>query len=93
MKKAIIVKFLIERDSEDQDDVFAYFPNEKYYGNPDTSNAGYGFDFKMRTSYAHIGQHSACHPDYTKECKPATQEQYKDLKSELESIGYNLKIK
>jgi hypothetical protein len=44
----------------------------------------------MRTCYSHIGQHSACHPDYAKECKEATD--YQELKEELESIGYSLNI-
>lgn len=77
------VKFLIENDydAEFDSEVFAYFPNDWY-----------NHDNLLRTSYAHIGQHSACHIDYAKECKEATPEQYKDLKAELESIGYNLKI-
>lgn len=77
------VLFLIERDKDTEATgiVFAYFPDNTY-------NA------KDRTnfSYAHIGQHSACHPDYAKECSKATPEQYKDLKKELESIGYNLDV-
>jgi hypothetical protein len=47
---------------------------------------------KLCLSYAHFGQHSACSVEYIKECKKATPEQYKDLKEELTSIGYNLKI-
>lgn len=74
------VKFLIEKDSEQ--DVFAYFPEERVYPN----------EQKLRTSYAHIGQHSACHEDYANDCQPATPEQYADLRAELESIGYNLEI-
>ena len=44
------------------------------------------------TSYARIGQHSACSWDINNFSKPATPEQYKDLKTELENIGYNLKV-
>lgn len=77
-ENVVQVKFLIEKDGED---VFAYFPYEPF----DTEG-----DFN--TCYAHIVQHSACHPDYAKECKEATPEQYKDLKEELESIGYVLEI-
>jgi hypothetical protein len=79
------VKFLIERDEFIGDkniggDVFAYFPFEF-------------FSFGVtRTCYSHIGQHSCCHPDYAKECKEATKEQYQALKAELESIGYRLKV-
>jgi len=45
------------------------------------------------SSYMHIGQHggaeySAC----MKNAKPAKENEYADLKSELESLGYNLKV-
>jgi hypothetical protein len=60
--------------------VFAYFPEETHNG-------------EFKTCYAHLGQHSACHPDYAKECKKATPEQYADLLRELKGQGYNdLKI-
>jgi hypothetical protein len=73
------VLFLIEQE-EDCDDVFAYFPEEVHNG-------------IIMTCYAHIGQHSACHPDYARDCKEATPEQYNDLKEELEkSVGYELEI-
>ncbi len=78
------VKFLFHEGNQDiliGADVFAFFPEEKYNG----GNV-------MFTSYEHIGQHSACHIDYANECRPATPEEYKDLKSELESLGYNLEI-
>ncbi len=74
------VKFLIEKPEGNLTcSVFAYFPKEKY------SN----LFSDMFTSYAHVGQHSACHKDYAKKCKAATYDQYKDLLKELESIGYN----
>ena len=44
------------------------------------------------TCYAHVGQHSYSCYDYYRECKPATPEEYKDLKQELESIGYNVEV-
>jgi hypothetical protein len=70
------VQFLIDNEG----DVFAYFPD-------------LAFDMKgNNTSYAHIGQHSACSPDYSKECVKATPEQYKDLEQELIGLGYNLNI-
>jgi hypothetical protein len=68
------VKFLYERDSND---VFACFPNIPH------DNSG------MLTCYAHIGQHSACHKDYAKECKEAPINEYWDLLEELISQGYN----
>lgn len=62
--------------------VMAVFPKE--YWN-DLSKDTY-------TCYAHIGQHSAVHKDYLKECTIATKDEYQPLKTELESIGYELKI-
>jgi hypothetical protein len=44
------------------------------------------------TCYAHIGQHSACHLDYLKECTLAKKDEYLPLMEELTSIGYKLKI-
>lgn len=45
------------------------------------------------TSYQHVGQHSGA--DY-RGCiatsKPATPEQYADLKAEMESIGYEINV-
>ena len=47
--------------------------------------------------YAHVGQHSACSRGWYRTTRPATPEEYADLKAELESYGppdahYNLKI-
>lgn len=45
------------------------------------------------TCYAHIGQHSGACWDYLLfNTIPAKENEYSELKSELESIGYNLKI-
>lgn len=44
-------------------------------------------------SYQHIGQHCTCDPFYIiKSSKPATEIQYNNLKVELESLGYKLKV-
>ena len=64
-----------------ESDVFAYFPDENY-----DPRRG------LKSCYAHVGQHSSCHPDYAKESRPATPAEYADLKAELESIGYSLEI-
>ena len=45
------------------------------------------------TCFAHVGQHSAMNPDYFRETKPATPDEYEPLQKELESRGYNLEIK
>jgi hypothetical protein len=64
------------------DEVIAIFPNELYnvrlYGKT------------LVNSYMHIGQHSACSIELIQELKDATTKQYKDLKIELEQIGYKL---
>jgi hypothetical protein len=44
------------------------------------------------TTYAHVGQHSSCRPDYVKRCKNANKSEYAELKKELESIGYKLNV-
>lgn len=77
------VLFLMEQpDSDISANVFAFFPEERY----NTIENG------TFTCYAHIGQHSACHIDYANKCLQATQEQYNDLKIELEGLGYDLEV-
>lgn len=75
------VRFLFHTENND---LFAYFLNEDYnfhlYGH------------SMKNSYTHIGQHSGCSVDYANECRAASPMEYAGLKSELESIGYNLNI-
>lgn len=44
-----------------------------------------------RQCYAHIGQHGDCYDGMQKR-KRATKKEYKELKKELECIGYNLVI-
>jgi hypothetical protein len=61
-------------------DVFAYFPNTIFDAR------------KNKTSYSHIGQHSACSEEYARGCKLATPKEYKDLKNELERMGYVLNV-
>lgn len=86
-KQKTKVLFLIDKPADeftgkweiDRLGVFAFFPEEMH-------------DKELNVCYAHVGQHSSCHPDYAKECVKATQDQYNDLKIELESIGYNLEI-
>jgi len=73
------IQFLIHPD---EPEVFAYFPD---------------LDFDLqgnKTCYAHIGQHGACNPAYAQECRGATKEEYKALKTELtDLVGYeDLKV-
>lgn len=70
------VKFLY---NEENDDLFAYFPFEKWCDN-------------TNTCYSHIGQHSACHPNYARVSREATLLESLDLFNELQSIGYRLEL-
>lgn len=64
----------------EENEILAYFPLENF------DNKG------NKTCYASIGQHSACSPDYVKDLPLATKKEYTELKNELESLGYNLKV-
>ena len=75
-QKVVFKKFM--------DEVVAIFPNILY------SEVLYGNE--MITCYMHIGQHSACSVELLDELEDASEEQYKDLKIELEEIGYNLEL-
>ena len=44
------------------------------------------------TCYAHVGQHSNTCYEYYRECKPATEEEYKPLMEELQQIGYVVEV-
>jgi len=72
------VKFLYEKVGND---VFAYFPEIVHNFN--------GYRPDNMTCYSHVGQHSACHPDYANECKEAPINEYLDLLRELIGQGYN----
>jgi hypothetical protein len=65
-----------------QDEVIAIFPNNLY------NEELYGKT--MVDSYMHIGQHSACSVELLDGLQDASEEQYKDLKNELQTIGYKL---
>jgi hypothetical protein len=77
--KSIEVIFLVNEVNQEVGDLFAYFPKEIY-------------NKEYRTGYSHIGQHSAVYPAYAKASRLAIPEEYKDLKKELEDIGYKLKV-
>ena len=77
-KEITKVVFLIHPNNPD---VFAYFPEENY-----------DIGGKYRSGYAHIGQHTAIDPNYARECREATPEEYQNLNAELEGIGYNFEV-
>jgi len=62
-------------------EIIALFPEEKWTD-------------ILCSSYMHVGQHGgADYKGVVDISEKATPEEYNDLKTELESIGYNLKIR
>lgn len=72
------VLFRATKSGQFKGEVTAVFPAEP--GSP-----GY------MSCYAHTGQHSDCSFDWYYTTRPATPDEYRSLKSELESIGYVLR--
>lgn len=52
----------------------------------------YEMNSPYKVCYTHIGQHSACHPEYIRFCRKAGLDEYQSLYEELEFQGYNLNI-
>jgi hypothetical protein len=75
------VLFLVNEKDPKNPDLFAYFPEENY------DNKG-----NLKVGYSHVGQHGGVDPRYAKESRLATPEEYQNLKTELESIGYNFDV-
>ena len=74
---------VIFRKWKDNGDIIALFPYE-------ARKRGF---FGIVESYEHVGQHGdADYPLVVKATRPATPEEYADLKAELEGLGYNLKV-
>jgi hypothetical protein len=67
------VAFLINKGEQE---LFAYFPELVADNNGN------------KTSYTHVGQHSACSDSYARESMAAKHYQYYELLLELVSIGY-----
>jgi hypothetical protein len=63
-------------------EVIAIFPEELYDG----------INLDLVMSYLHIGQHGAASKSLANELEIALPEEYDDLYSELESIGYDLEV-
>jgi hypothetical protein len=81
-KDDFITEVIFRKDKAKDGGVYAMFP---YLQGT--------YEFGSVMGFMHVGQHSSY--DYTyciSRSKPATEVEYKDLKAELESIGYNLKV-
>lgn len=77
------VKVIFRVDERDGGrEVIAVFPELAGDMNP----------YRTCLCYAHIGQHSSISTDYRTYTRPARHDEYADLLSELQSIGYSLKI-
>ena len=73
--------FRVDTTKEWRGNVFALFPHE--VSTPDG----------LVTCYQHVGQHIQAHYNHCmKKSRPATEEEAKDLRAELESIGYNIQV-
>jgi hypothetical protein len=49
-------------------------------------------NFGQISCYEHVGQHGAASLDYYRKGRPATPREHADLKAELRSMGYKLKV-
>lgn len=78
MKKTTVI---FKKDTQNNNEVIAFMPYDicDWQGN--------------FTCYTHIGQHSMTCNGYFKQCKAATQDEYKSLLNELIKIGYNVEVK
>jgi len=82
IKDDFITPVLFRKEGKkDDQNILAVFPAQTGTNDPDTCGC-----------YAHIGQHSSMDVAFYHETKPSKPSEYKDLKIELESFGYNLKI-
>ena len=81
MKKDNHITEVIFRKLTSSNRILALFP---YEASPEIG---------MVLSYMHIGQHGDAHYQHCLDISTlATEEEYSDLKQELENIGYNLKV-
>lgn len=87
----------VEKDTEKTVVIFRYYDHGEFKGDVDAlfpywfENAEESYNCM---SYAHIGQHGgADYQGVMSRTRPATAEEYADLKRELESLGYNLDVR
>ena len=75
------VIFRVDTTKDFKGTIFALFPHEV------CNTAGHV------TTYQHVGQHSGGnYNNCIRRSRPATENEYKELKLEMESLGYNFKL-
>lgn len=82
MKKDKFETIVIFRKFE-EGDIIALMPNDSWID---------GGGEILITSYQHHGQHSGASAKLLKELNECSEEEYRDLKEELEDIGYRVKV-
>jgi len=85
----------MEKDNYKTDIIFRVDNNRNFIGSPVFAL----FPHEVSTlnglvnCYQHVGQHSSAEYRHCiANSKPATPEEYKDLKEEMESIGYDINV-
>ena len=80
--KTVDVVFLMtpKREEGDYQEVIAFFPKVMW-------NA------EHNACYCHNGQHGPCCEQFARECRAATEDEYKPLLNELKEIGYEPTVK
>ena len=75
------IVFRVDTSKDFKGTVFALFPHEVW-------------DFKGNvTTYQHVGQHSGADYKYCiQTSRLATENEYNDLKKEMESLGYDINV-
>ncbi len=82
IKDDFITPVIFRKEGKGNDtNILAVFPEQT--GTNDSNTCG---------CYAHVGQHSSMDVAFYFDTKPVKPSEYQDLKTELESIGYNLKV-
>lgn len=65
-------------------EVAAVFPRETHLS---------GAEGRLYACYVHNGQHGSCSRAWYDRTRPATEDEYAELRKELERIGYTLNIR
>jgi len=84
----------IGQDTEKTLVVFRYWYKDKNFPNVIALFPEVKYNWRYCSSYEHVGQHGgADYQGVVAATRPASESKYRDLKQELESIGYNLDVR